>query len=401
MQTQILTFIVPIMAMIFATLFLALWWHRRERMYVLAYAACYGSIALGVAVNIWISKTIPPLGIVSYHLVSMAGVLALMWGLAKQHDRAIPLGGYALTVVLTSAFLWAGSANGQINAVKMAQNVNSALLIAFVAHNLWTWRVSHWADRALIWVTALFAGFGFVRPLLTEFSIILFGGGEQGAALLTAIHVLALATLLTAMAICLAATVITENIESERDKAGIDALSGLRTRGVFEGHAKEMLAKADAESVPVTMIVCDLDHFKKINDTWGHASGDRVIKSFGELLESKVRQSDIVGRVGGEEFCLLVWNCAVDGGARLAERIRAATHNIQGRAGEDAVPVTASLGVAEWRSGESYAQLFERADGALYQAKDAGRNRVVVDGLIEEDNDSDKVITLRPVVTAN
>jgi diguanylate cyclase (GGDEF)-like protein len=122
--------------------------------------------------------------------------------------------------------------------------------------------------------------------------------------------------------------------------------------------------------------VADIDNFKQVNDIWGHQSGDEAISGFGRLIEGMVRGCDTAGRIGGEEFCIAVWNCPNEPATRLAERIRVAFARLEHAGIGSDIRLTASFGVATARAGENYRELFARADAALYLAKSGGRNQV-------------------------
>jgi diguanylate cyclase (GGDEF)-like protein len=113
-----------------------------------------------------------------------------------------------------------------------------------------------------------------------------------------------------------------------------------------------------------------------VNDIWGHQVGDRAIAAFGAMTQNMIRASDIAGRVGGEEFCVLVWKADKDIAAGLSERLRKRTSELDISQGALDVRLTASFGVAERQPHESYRSLFARADKALYEAKQSGRNCV-------------------------
>ena len=377
MQAHVLTFIIPAIALIFSAIFAALWWQNRERLYILAYSYSFGSMAMGIALNIWILGGYGPLGLVSYHVVSTSGLIALIWGISDRVGQKVPLFAYAVTVVAACVIIWFAMDQREILAAKLAQNTSSALLFALAAQNLYHATSRNLGDRALVWVLTIFAGFGFIRPLLSYLSEALFGPGAEGVALLSSIHAFLLALLLTLMAVCLVASIISDNIKQQHDQSTFDPLSGLRMRGAFESGAGELKAKADAQEKPISLIVADLDHFKQVNDTLGHSTGDLLIKNFGEMIAAKIRPSDLAGRIGGEEFCVLAWNCNVDQAVALAERMRKAAQNLQARQSENGVSVSASFGVATFTRADSYADVFNRADAALYKAKRAGRNRVV------------------------
>jgi diguanylate cyclase (GGDEF)-like protein len=151
-------------------------------------------------------------------------------------------------------------------------------------------------------------------------------------------------------------------------------------RGQFEADARAILVRATNENTPVSLIVADIDHFKRINDGWGHAIGDSVINKVGTLISSTIRDHDVAGRIGGEEFCIMVWNCDGAAAARLAERLRKAATKLDDAEVRGGLSLTMSFGVAQAGPNDNYSHLFDRADGYLYQAKNGGRNRVVANG---------------------
>lgn len=376
MQTVILTLIIPIISMIFTCAFMALWWADRERWPVLAFAACFGSVACGVAINIWIIERTTALGIVAYHLVSMGGLVALMWGVAKRAHVKAPIGFSTISIALVSPWLWYAIETGQPDAMRLVQNTHSALITAIVAMCLWYGSKRNWADHTLMWVLIALATFGFVRPALTLLLGASTGAGGQGFIILHAIHVLALATLLTLIALCLMASIVYGTMQREREKATTDPLTGLANRAAFEDQASKMLERASDENAPISLLVGDIDNFKSVNDTWGHSAGDKVITTFGSLVSKRIRSDDLAGRIGGEEFCILIWNCDEAAAVSLGNRLRLAlaSAHIEGFSADQSF--TASFGITQWQSGESYTQAFGRADQALYAAKRAGRNRV-------------------------
>ncbi|MEO0698143.1 MAG: GGDEF domain-containing protein [Pseudomonadota bacterium] len=380
MQALVLTFIIPAIALIFAAVFAGLWWTDRARHHVAAYAYCYAALGAGVMINIFIFQDVRPLGIVTYHLLCMSGLIALLWGTTHRLGLKIPIRAYTATVLFTAGILSIAAAAGERDAMMMAQNANSSLLMALTAQNLWHSGSRRFEDRALVWVLAFFSSFGFIRPLLTVFSDSLFGPGQEGAMLLLSIHVLVLAIFLTLQALALIATVIVDKSENERETAALDPLSGLPMRAMFEREALALQDRARDAGVPVSLVIADLDHFKRINDTLGHAAGDRVIAAFGALVAGEIRPKDICGRIGGEEFCIIAYKCEGENARSLANRIRMAARRLSVSAGNDDKALTASFGVAEWNAHEPYSAVFERADAALYVAKRSGRDCVVLAG---------------------
>jgi diguanylate cyclase (GGDEF)-like protein len=137
---------------------------------------------------------------------------------------------------------------------------------------------------------------------------------------------------------------------------------------------------------PLTVVLLDVDHFKAINDRQGHGRGDLVIAQVGQVLRATVRRDDCVARWGGEEFLVLLPGATIEAARETAERIRKAVAQQILRDEDDAVPLTVTVGVADWRSDESLDHTIDRADRALYRGKQAGRNRVVIAGVDETDD---------------
>ena len=169
-------------------------------------------------------------------------------------------------------------------------------------------------------------------------------------------------------------------VEESRRLATVDALTGLYNRRAFAEAARRELARAQRHGDPLSVVLFDIDHFKSINDNQGHAMGDRVLKTVGELLSSLARESDVCARWGGEEFVILLSSTDCGGGVVVAERVRAAMEALRvvDEAGEP-IPVTASFGVAALAPNEDMDGVVDRADRAMYMAKTSGRNRVMVD----------------------
>ncbi len=165
-------------------------------------------------------------------------------------------------------------------------------------------------------------------------------------------------------------------------KAQVDALTGLRNRGYFDEFLAAAVRSAHAESRPCSLVLVDLDHFKQLNDRFGHPFGDLVLQRVGEIVNASVRVGEAACRYGGEEMALILPNTPVRAAVVVADRVRTAISAIELSPRGERVLVTASFGVAETgRSGRaghgaSAAALVVAADAALYRAKQHGRDRV-------------------------
>jgi diguanylate cyclase (GGDEF)-like protein len=164
--------------------------------------------------------------------------------------------------------------------------------------------------------------------------------------------------------------------------ANIDELTGAVTRRRFFTRAQEMLEHADASGAMLSVAIIDLDHFKLINDRYGHATGDSVLAHFGRLARANLRETDVFGRVGGEEFAILFAQAGRQDACSRMEELRERARFDRRKTpidAQDAPPqnYSFSAGVDEYRHGETLPELLERADAALYTAKTQGRDRVV------------------------
>jgi diguanylate cyclase (GGDEF)-like protein len=179
---------------------------------------------------------------------------------------------------------------------------------------------------------------------------------------------------------------IVELEEGLRFAAKQDPLTGIWSRAAIHAYLAQQLSKARREGSSVSALLIDLDHFKHINDSHGHATGDGVLREVAQRMRRTLRSYDGLGRVGGEEFLVVLPNSDLAGGLAVAERIRRATAEAAVETPAGTVPVTCSIGVASGLGGETTADaLVERADQALYRAKRAGRNRVASEAEPEPD----------------
>lgn len=175
-----------------------------------------------------------------------------------------------------------------------------------------------------------------------------------------------------------------ENLQAVSQEAERDFLTGVCNRKSLETRGKRLITTSRQEESPLSLIIADVDHFKQFNDNYGHLVGDEVLKMVAKMLTDSVKGQDVVARFGGEEFVLLLPATPLEGASAVAENIRSLVarkglFNRESR--ENYGAVTISAGVAALTpEDKTLDELIERADRALYQAKEAGRNRVIVAG---------------------
>ena len=161
--------------------------------------------------------------------------------------------------------------------------------------------------------------------------------------------------------------------------ARVDPLTGVNNRRALDERAAELLARAARQARPLGILMLDADHFKSVNDRFGHGGGDTVLMALVESIRGTLREGDVIGRIGGEEFVVLAPDTSLADVLTLAERIRSRIEREPLQIDGTALPLTVSIGAAVARPGErDMACILRRADSALYAAKRAGRNRVMV-----------------------
>jgi diguanylate cyclase (GGDEF)-like protein len=164
--------------------------------------------------------------------------------------------------------------------------------------------------------------------------------------------------------------------ESIRSQAYYDSLTGCLNRHAADRIIDSEIEKFAEKKVPLALLMVDIDHFKRINDNFGHQCGDSVLKKFAEVLRGVLRRSDVLCRWGGEEFLILLRGTITDEAAQIAERIREKVEDFIFPPFVESGLVTVSIGGAGLPPGREIARLISDADAALYQAKNGGRNRV-------------------------
>lgn len=381
MQTDVfIALINPGMALIFSATFFLLWQQRHLR-----YIAVLGASFLFLAGG-FLLQYFTPFSVEAARLLSngffLAGGVGLSIGALGRHGRRPPFLGFVVSAFAGfAAFCWflfvVPDLNWRILTINFAFGAISLLLAAELRavpdrrmiDNLMLgfvlfWGVSFFPRPIIVlWVDGPYASYENFHQSLYWITLTLSGSMFLLLFALTSITAIAL-----------------DVMRELQDESYTDPLSGLRNRRGFEEETGEELKAARRKGLPATLVVCDLDHFKAVNDTYGHACGDSVIVAFADCLRRCAGPANIVGRIGGEEFSVLVQGGDTATARLFAEGARAAfsAASVPGLPAE--LRFTASFGIAEWSDGESVASLFSRADQALYEAKKAGRDRVRIAG---------------------
>jgi diguanylate cyclase (GGDEF)-like protein len=380
MREQLLGFITPTMAIIFFLVFLVMWHRGKMGNYVLAFGISYVFFALGFLVT----HVADTGAAYTWHLTQFFYTLSTMtgvWGMTRRVGQPAHLGIQVGIYALAAATL--------AIAIAMSAEISTRLVIVNIAYGAMKLACvmillgaprREAIDKLIIGMQMVFAAQFFIRPSLTLLVEANINAEVYRESVYYAVLNFSL-TLLGAMgAMVLVGACLYDQIKAVREKAELDLLTGLRTRRGFEQEVLVQIEKAKQDDVPVALVVADIDHFKSVNDVWGHQVGDQAIAAFGKVIKDTVRDHDIAGRIGGEEFCILAWNCDGEAAVAMAERIRHGWAKTQVEGMPDDHRLTASFGVSGRMEGEGYGKIFARADAALYDAKQGGRNRTIRSG---------------------
>ena len=164
--------------------------------------------------------------------------------------------------------------------------------------------------------------------------------------------------------------------EELRIMANTDALTGVNNRRRFLEIFEDEIRRAKRTGHPLSFMMLDIDRFKTVNDRYGHAVGDQALRHFAGVLQGSFREIDVIGRLGGEEFGVILPDTSAQNAAVVAERLRSIVESREIKAAGNTFYITVSIGAAQMKAGESGYQLIARADAAMYAAKQSGRNRV-------------------------
>lgn len=364
--------------LVLAAVLIVAWFNQRSQRFLFWQACAYSLTALPLA-----AQTLIPLEVLTRYALLIGSIYLLgAWCLAKcWADRwrvsthpHIALQVSIVTLAVVYHFSW-------VNPMPWARicsfSVGSGLVLMLPILQVRSRMSSvHWLDKLLLWLSIAFTTYTFTRPGL----IWLLGYSDLRSLpkspywLLTLVSILNFALLFSLVMTAIAAKETVDKLRRERD---FDALTQLLNRRSFQEYAQQRLA--DMRLYPMAVLACDIDHFKRINDSWGHKRGDEVLQLVSTTLKDSVRENDLVARFGGEEFVLLLTEISLKDAEAIALRIQRDL-----RLNNEVLPsgytLTLSFGISALDSTTPLDQALREADRLLYEAKNAGRDRVHVSG---------------------
>lgn len=368
----------PGIALVLACAFLALWLHQRNQPYLAALSIGYACSAVGFLLQ---SFTLP-VGFIATKLLSVTAFTIGVGGVGSAiillHGRPVPRFGIGVPAVLgLCVFSWFLVVQPDLTWRILVVNFAFGAISLVVAAELRTVPKTGLVDRFLFALSLLIAGNFIVRTLLVVAAHGPFGSYAEfhgSVYWTTALLSHALLSLMLALTLLTAAALNT--VTALRIDSHTDPLSGLLNRRGFEERAVLLLDRCAAVNFPVALVLADLDHFKSINDVHGHEAGDRVIADFADRLRLAAGTRGVAGRLGGEEFAVLLPLADLAAARLFAEAVRGVFSAGTVAGLPTGTRVTASFGVAARTAGEPLAPLLRRADEALYKAKQSGRDSV-------------------------
>lgn len=374
-EVQLFSLLSPTIALIFAAALFVAWHHLRQNRYILILSLSFVVFAVAALSQILgIPRDIGINAVVSAILYTAAALGIIETCLARLGRPSGLWFTLPIAVVILALIVYYFYVERNLLARVYVLNFGYGILFTGAAMRMGIPRGRNLTDAILFPVILAFGLQFFIRTVATTQS----GFANLDAkGFATTIFWIALNFSLILFGVILGLTFLTaivgDVIRSLNSASETDPLTGIANRRGFDRVAAPALSKR--KSTPVGLILCDIDHFKRINDTYGHPYGDTVLIEVARILATTSRPGDTVARLGGEEFAILLPDTALEGAHEAAERMRKALELTSVRG----ISISASFGVAERAPDETLAMLVHRADAMLYVAKRHGRNRTISD----------------------
>ncbi|MFC5990955.1 GGDEF domain-containing protein [Limoniibacter endophyticus] len=371
-----ISLIVPATIMVYGAAFFVAWYFDRKQGYLrLMGLACLVFAAGACAQILSIPRDIGLNALFSCAFYT-AATLLVAESMMRRYKQSYPMlyhvvVGCAIMLSIAYFFYIERSLTTRV----YIQNFGYGLILLITAFRLFPYRKRSWPDAALFWVLFLFAASFFPRTILTFGGDAPVGAAAFGNSVFWQFLQLWMAISGSVLAVTVLVIAMYDVMKELRVSSDIDGLTNILNRKAFETRAERMLS--DKLLQPISLIIVDIDHFKKVNDTYGHRGGDAALREVAAVLRHHSRKDDLVGRLGGEEFAVLAPRCSLHEAFEQAERLRQA---IAAKSLPEISPrlqVTASFGIATLRPGETWLDIYDEADQRLYEAKRGGRNRVI------------------------
>lgn len=362
-----------------AAAFLLLFLHDRKRTAALHFSGAFFCATVGYTQILLIDGDLRRASVLVTMVTAFGSYVLLLKGMSRLHKRPFPLLLFLLPCVVAVGFFAASKSDPAVLGLRIA-GVYGFMVVVDIMCGVIAWRsAAHHIDRV---IAVIFLCQAAVISLLVG-QLLMPGAEKLNMATFGASHfaiTMRTANALFGIALGIGLFVRFGVIEVERltRLAGTDPLTGLLNRRAFETAAQTL--RSVSEPLPTGLIVCDIDHFKRINDNYGHEVGDRTLMAFAKLLVEEAPDTAICTRLGGEEFCVLLTGATAEMTQLVATRLRVAIEQMQLGVETGQLTLTASFGWCELAPADDLRAAMANADAAVYQAKNDGRNLVRMAG---------------------
>ena len=366
----------PFLTAYFSLFFFHIWMKQPENIHTLGFAISFAICTLGVLTTELLLSSITTTGVLLACLFQTLGMVCFNWSLSKRAGISPP----TLPVIWVGAFFMLASVTASFISDDIIYRL--AILRAMVGvqltigiYALWKRSVDFNRHKLHCQVMSLGAILCFTVPI----GIYSFEGLISEETYRQSLQWIAAMILVPLMVTCLSTTTLLalgdDLLLKLKDAMQMDYLSGVRNRLAFEEEVARIFSHRRSHATPWSVILFDLDHFKSVNDRLGHQCGDEVIKKVGDVLRDSVVEPHLCGRVGGEEFCVVLCNANEQSARLFANNLKSQISQIE-ISGKPEEKISASFGVCTGQYEDSYNLLYRYADQALYKAKELGRDRV-------------------------
>lgn len=380
--------LIAVCAFVVAVSIVVLAWNQPQQDELGAWAAALVVVALAHVLLMVRTVSAPN----SYALLVLAnlalvGAFALMqWSVLRFQGRVQHWIWYALPLAVVLLVTVLARDNFRVRASVVGLVLGLQLLAVLLLLNDRRFRQSGRGLRLVTLSIGLGAVFSVVRVIIFSLGLAQPMTVSESASSMTTTSVMNALTLMVVMMGTISSSIgyifmIKERAdERNRVLATLDALTGIYNRGAIVGVLERDVARAQRNRRSLALLMIDVDHFKAVNDRWGHLAGDEVLRHVAALIGARIRSQDVVGRYGGEEFLVVLPDTDTQGAVQVARQLNDTVAHSPCMATTGAITVTVSIGVYAFvpREGDGWDKAIQQADQALYQAKQDGRNRVVV-----------------------
>lgn len=377
---QLVQLIIPGITTVFSLGFSCAWVYDKRLGYLRFLATSFGAFALGSAVQICHLPDEWKLNALVSATFYVLSIQLLAEGVLRRAGLHFRLATHAtmFTLAIGGMYYFSFVVSNLLVRIYIL-NLGAGLLMLFTAARFRTRCNGRTINHVLLWVLLIFGASFLVRTPLTVIQPLPHNTVPFAQTIFWVLLQISLALMGAVLGLVLLAAAMSDVIDRLVLERDLDSLTETLNRRAFERLAGRRIA--DKKSYPLALVAFDIDNFKSINDRYGHAAGDAVLRQFSAILRTAVRETDVVGRIGGEEFVLLLPATDRKFAYRIAERSRIVLESSRFGEIDATLRVTTSAGIAAYRPGEGVAALLARADHLLYAAKHAGRNRVLTESL--------------------